>query len=101
MNMFTLTYQGQQQGFRSTSLSMAISSGYSGIEGSPNVRTRIEAKYPALLFKQHLTACVEKIYGMIRDNLKKEISPFLNQCIHVSTTFRAVIPCLYFCSSSS
>lgn len=63
---------------------MAISSGYSGIEGSPNVRTRIEAKYPALLFKQHLTACVEKIYGMIRDNLKKEISPFLNQCIHVS-----------------
>lgn len=84
----TLFGRMAQQGFRSTSLSMAISSGYSGIEGSPNVRTRIEAKYPALLFKQHLTACVEKIYGMIRDNLKKEISPFLNQCIHAPRSAR-------------
>ncbi|PHT60094.1 Myosin-17, partial [Capsicum baccatum] len=84
----TLFGRMAQQGFRSTSLSMAISSGYSGIEGSPNIRTRIEAKYPALLFKQHLTACVEKIYGMIRDNLKKEISPFLNQCIHAPRSAR-------------
>ncbi|KAG5627286.1 hypothetical protein H5410_012504 [Solanum commersonii] len=84
----TLFGRMAQQGFRSTSLSMAISSGYSGIEGSPNVRTRIEAKYPALLFKQHLIACVEKIYGMIRDNLKKEISPFLNQCIHAPRSAR-------------
>ncbi|PIN26506.1 Myosin class V heavy chain [Handroanthus impetiginosus] len=38
---------------------------------------QIEAKYPALLFKQQLTAFLEKIYGMIRDNLKKEISPLL------------------------
>ncbi|XWS16193.1 hypothetical protein CRYUN_Cryun34aG0064100 [Craigia yunnanensis] len=36
---------------------------------------QVEAKYPALLFKQQLTAFLEKIYGMIRDNLKKEISP--------------------------
>lgn len=43
----------------------------------------IEAKYPALLFKQQLTAYVEKIYGMIRDNLKKEISPQLGLCIQV------------------
>ncbi|XP_049398570.1 myosin-12 isoform X2 [Solanum stenotomum] len=84
----TTLFGRMAQGFRSTSLSMAISSGYSGIEGSPNVRTRIEAKYPALLFKQHLTACVEKIYGMIRDNLKKEISPFLNQCIHAPRSAR-------------
>ncbi|GER35366.1 myosin [Striga asiatica] len=40
-----------------------------------------EAKYPALLFKQQLTASVEKIFGWIRDNLKKEISPLLGQCI--------------------
>lgn len=68
-----------------------ISSGYSGLEGNPNVRTRIEAKYPALLFKQHLTACVEKIYGIIRDGLKKEISLFLNLCIQVRTIIQ--YPC--------
>ena len=58
------------------------------MEGNSNMRSRIEAKYPALLFKQHLTACVEKIYGMIRDNLKKDIGPFLNLCIQVSTFTR-------------
>lgn len=42
-----------------------------------------EAKYPALLFKQQLTACVGKIYGMIRDNLKTEISTELGLCIRV------------------
>ncbi|XP_027081188.2 myosin-15 isoform X2 [Coffea eugenioides] len=41
----------------------------------------VEAKYPSLLFKQQLTACVEKIFGLIRDNLKKEISPLLGLCI--------------------
>ncbi|GAB4841690.1 hypothetical protein Ancab_022412 [Ancistrocladus abbreviatus] len=48
--------------------------------------THIEAKYPALLFKQQLTAYVEKIYGMIRDNLKKEISPLLGLCIQAPRT---------------
>lgn len=43
----------------------------------------MEAKYPAILFKQQLTACVEKIFGLIRDNLKKEISPLLGLCIQV------------------
>ncbi|KAL8159065.1 hypothetical protein V2J09_000602 [Rumex salicifolius] len=49
----------------------------------------IEAKYPALLFKQQLTAYVEKIYGMIRDNLKKEISPCLGLCIQAPRTTKA------------
>ena len=44
---------------------------------------QVEAKYPALLFKQQLTASLDKIYGMIRDNLKKEISPLLGLCIQV------------------
>jgi len=48
--------------------------------GIPGVR-QVEAKYPALLFKQQLTAFVEKIYGMLRDNVKKEITPQLGQCI--------------------
>ncbi|KAF1887475.1 hypothetical protein Lal_00040529 [Lupinus albus] len=49
---------------------------------------QVEAKYPALLFKQQLTAFVEKIYGMIRDNLKKEISPLLGLCIQAPRTSR-------------
>jgi len=52
--------------------------------GGLDVLRQIEAKYPALLFKQQLTAYVEKIYGMIRDNLKKEISLLLGLCIQVS-----------------
>lgn len=43
----------------------------------------MEAKYPALLFKQQLTAYVEKIYGILRDNLKKELSSLLSLCIQV------------------
>ncbi|CAA6658569.1 unnamed protein product [Spirodela intermedia] len=49
-----------------------ISSGYSGMAGGADACSR-----------QHLTAYVEKIYGMIRDALKKEISPFLNLCIQI------------------
>lgn len=74
------------QGLRSSS--MGLSSGYSGMEGKPTTRSRIEAKYPAILFKQHLTACVEKIYGMIRDSLKKEIIPSLTLCIQAPRTTR-------------
>ncbi|KAJ7982129.1 Myosin [Quillaja saponaria] len=76
------------QGFRSSSMSMGISSGYSGMVGNPNEQSKVEAKYPALLFKQHLTAYVEKIFGMIRDSLKKEISPFLNLCIQAPKSMR-------------
>ncbi|CAM8910154.1 unnamed protein product [Rhodiola kirilowii] len=47
-----------------------------------------EARYPAMLFKQQLTASVEKIYGLIRDNLKKEISPLLNSCIQAPKSSR-------------
>lgn len=50
----------------------------------PDDVRQVEAKYPALLFKQQLTAFLEKIYGMIRDNLKKEISPLLGLCIQVN-----------------
>lgn len=51
---------------------------------------QVEAKYPALLFKQQLTAYVEKIYGMIRDNLRKVIAPFLGMCIQVFDSVYAV-----------
>ncbi|KAJ9565543.1 hypothetical protein OSB04_001509 [Centaurea solstitialis] len=80
----TTLFGRMTQGFRAS----PISSGYSGMEGKPSAQSKIEAKYPALLFKQHLTACVEKLYGMIRDSLKKEISPFLNSCIQAPRSTR-------------
>ncbi|KAG6509115.1 hypothetical protein ZIOFF_034506 [Zingiber officinale] len=42
---------------------------------------QVEAKYPALLFKLQLTAYVEKIYGIIRDNVKKDLLRLLSLCI--------------------
>jgi len=51
--------------------------------GRPDTASMVQGKYPALWFKQQLAAYVEKIYGIIRDNLKKEISPFLTMCIQV------------------
>ncbi|XP_057957772.1 myosin-15 [Malania oleifera] len=56
---------------------------FSGFEDS---MSHLEARYPAILFKQQLTACVEKIFGLIRDNLKKEISPLLASCIQAPKT---------------
>ncbi|XP_010522267.1 PREDICTED: myosin-12 isoform X2 [Tarenaya hassleriana] len=76
------------QGLQSSSLGMEISNGYSGMDGISNEKLMVEAKYPALLFKQHLAAYIEKIYGTIRDNLKKEISPFLTLCIHAPRSTR-------------
>ncbi|XP_022152731.1 myosin-12 [Momordica charantia] len=76
-------------GLRSASVGMGISSGYSGMVGKTNNQSKVEAKYPALLFKQHLAACIEKLFGMIRDNLKKEISPFLHLCIQAPRSVRA------------
>ncbi|KAK4794857.1 hypothetical protein SAY86_012851 [Trapa natans] len=52
---------------------------------------QVEAKYPALLFKQQLTAYVEKIYGIIRDNLKKELSSPLSQCIQAPRTSKGSV----------
>ncbi|CAA6664655.1 unnamed protein product [Spirodela intermedia] len=41
----------------------------------------LEARYPAVLFKQQLTASLEKIFGFIRDGVKNEISALLTLCI--------------------
>lgn len=43
---------------------------------------QVEAKYPALLFKQQLDAFVQKIFPMMRDNVKRVITPMLANCIH-------------------
>jgi hypothetical protein len=43
----------------------------------------VEARYPAIMFKQQLTASLEKIFGHLRESLNKEISPLLSLCIQV------------------
>jgi len=43
---------------------------------------QVEAKYPALLFKQQMDAYVQRIFPMLRDNVKKAIAPQLTACIH-------------------
>ncbi|KAL6998846.1 Myosin-6 [Sarracenia purpurea var. burkii] len=69
------------QGFRSSPSSVSLS--FRGLEVH-----QVEAKYPALLFKQQLTAYVEKIYGIVRDNLKNDLSPFVS-CIQAPKSSRA------------
>ncbi|CAA6655402.1 unnamed protein product [Spirodela intermedia] len=68
------------QGFRS-------SSAYLEVDGADVVR-HVEAKYPALLFKQQLTAYVEKIYGILRDNHKRDLTSLLSLCIQAPRTSR-------------
>lgn len=42
---------------------------------------RFEAKYPALLFKQQMDAHVTKIFTILRDHVKKAITPLLPGCM--------------------
>ncbi|KAM1052126.1 hypothetical protein ACFX19_034171 [Malus domestica] len=77
------------QSFRGAPQGVNLSLINGGMSGGVDTLRQVEAKYPALLFKQQLTAYVEKIYGMIRDNLKKEISPLLGLCIQAPRTSRA------------
>ncbi|KAI3959390.1 hypothetical protein MKW98_018980 [Papaver atlanticum] len=77
------------QGLRASPQSAGLSFLNGRLLGGLDDLRQVEAKYPALLFKQQLTAFLEKIYGMIRDNLKKEISPLLGACIQAPRTSRA------------
>ncbi|KAH6555938.1 hypothetical protein KP509_1Z216100 [Ceratopteris richardii] len=79
------------QGFRSSPATGGLSFSNGGVIGGLDAPRQVEAKYPALLFKQQLTAYVEKIYGMIRDNLKKEIQPLLGPCIQAPRMARATL----------
>uniref|UniRef100_A0A5B7APN9 Putative myosin-9-like n=1 Tax=Davidia involucrata TaxID=16924 RepID=A0A5B7APN9_DAVIN len=77
------------QSFRGTPQGVNLSFANGELTGGVDTLRQVEAKYPALLFKQQLTAYLEKIYGMIRDNLKKEISPLLGLCIQAPRISRA------------
>ncbi|KAF3652096.1 Myosin-7 [Capsicum annuum] len=67
-----------RQSFRSSSANIAI--------GGLDTVQQVEAKQPALLFKLQLSAYVEKIYGIIRDNWKRDLSSLLTSCIEASQT---------------
>ena len=70
-------------------LSPAPNTPGSGVElSSSNDERLVEAKYPALLFKQQLDAYVQKIFSLIRDNVKREIAVPLHNCIHAPRTAR-------------
>ncbi|XP_022953483.1 myosin-6-like [Cucurbita moschata] len=71
-------------GFRSSPSSNSLGSAL-------KVVRQVDAKYPALLFKQQLTAYVEKIFGIIRDNLKKELTTLLSSCIQAPRTSKGVL----------
>ncbi|KAK4483677.1 hypothetical protein RD792_010878 [Penstemon davidsonii] len=77
------------EGVRASPQSAGLSFPNGRVLGRLDDLRQVEAKYPALLFKQQLTAFLEKIYGIIRDNLKKEISPLLGLCIQAPRTSRS------------
>ncbi|XWS17453.1 hypothetical protein CRYUN_Cryun33cG0069200 [Craigia yunnanensis] len=83
-SLFGRMSQGLRASPQSTGLPFLNGRGHSRLD---DLR-QVEAKYPALLFKQQLTAFLENIYGMIRDNLKKEISPLLGLCMQAPRTSR-------------
>ncbi|PKA52778.1 hypothetical protein AXF42_Ash001759 [Apostasia shenzhenica] len=79
----TTLFGRMTQGFRTPS------SANLAIDDLDLVVRQVEAKYPALLFKQQLTAYVEKIYGIIRDNMKKDLTFLLSLCIQAPRTAKA------------
>nr|GEV05451.1 myosin-6-like [Tanacetum cinerariifolium] len=74
-------------GFRSSPSTVNLAAASAALD----VVRQVEAKYPALLFKQQLTAYVEKMYGIIRDNLKKELGSFITLCIQAPRASKGVL----------
>ncbi|KMZ61687.1 putative Myosin XI [Zostera marina] len=56
------------------------------VDGLDIIR-QVDAKYPALLFKMQLSAYMQKIYGIVRDNVKKELTPLLSLYIEAHKTY--------------
>ncbi|KAL8224936.1 hypothetical protein R6Q57_017493 [Mikania cordata] len=80
------------QSFRGSPLGVTVSlMDGDSIGGSDSFRS-VDPKYPAVLFNQQLIAYVEKTYGLIRDNIKREISPSLGLCIQAPRISRANLP---------
>ncbi|XP_078175171.1 myosin-14-like [Carex rostrata] len=50
---------------------------------------RVEARYPALLFKLQLTTLVETMYTVTRENMKKDLTPLLSLAIQAPRAAKA------------
>lgn len=74
--------QGYQE-FRASNPPRAVSVGSSMGGLGTLLPLPVEAKNPTLHFKLQLTAHVEKIYKLVLDNLKKEVTPLLGLCVQV------------------
>ncbi|CAA2934072.1 myosin-6-like [Olea europaea subsp. europaea] len=83
----TSLFERMTMGFRSSPSTVNQAAAAAALE----TLRQVEAKYPALLFKQQLTAYVEKIYGIIRDNSKKELGSLLALCIQAPRTSKGVL----------
>ncbi|KAL4558700.1 hypothetical protein LXL04_036901 [Taraxacum kok-saghyz] len=81
----------RSQSFRGSPRGVNIVLNESETPGGSDLSRQLEPKYPSLLFKQQLTAYVEKTYGLIRDNLKREISPLLGLCIQAPRISKATL----------
>lgn len=77
------------QGFKSPSNHGSLGTG--GTFGAHEGIQQVEAKYPAILFKQQVTTYLEKIYGILRENVKKDIGPLLSLCIQAPRMSRASV----------
>jgi len=55
--------------------------GGSPIKPASGSTGKIPAKYPAMLFKHRLTACLENVYGMIRDNTLRDMKEHVLHCV--------------------
>ncbi|KAK1390713.1 Myosin-8 [Heracleum sosnowskyi] len=76
--LFLLQRTYKPKAAQSTGFFGRISQGFVSSSSSLDGWQQVEPKYPALLFKQQLTAYVEKLYRIVRDNLKKKLSPSLD-----------------------
>ncbi|GJV81032.1 myosin-9-like protein isoform X1 [Tanacetum coccineum] len=81
VQLLNLLFPLYAQSFGGSPHGVTVSSNDEDSTGGSDSFRPLEARYPALLFKQQLTAYVEKTFGLIRDNLKREISPLLGLCI--------------------
>ncbi|KAK9291547.1 hypothetical protein L1049_019495 [Liquidambar formosana] len=81
-----------------TSLYRIMTMGFCSSPSSANLAAagvdvvhKFEANDPTSLFKQQLTVCVEIMCGIIRENLKEELSPLLSLCFQAPRTSKGSV----------
>lgn len=75
---------------RASSVGLGTPGGEASIHGGAAGGFRqVEAKYPALLFRQQLDALVQKIFPTLRDNIKREVMPHVSAAIHAPRSANA------------